>query len=213
VVIGSNKKNEVTLGENNRFVKRMSRALCKDLDYGLIILNGSPQKLQLDKIAFYIDKVKLKTAYRINFSEVNEIYVNEAYRLAEPGELLYTTDTLYLNPKDKNRMEVMLPPDCYLPSARKMFVWIQLLGYYDATGKEVIPETDQQTKLKFQMSEKTNYYSRRFDRNTQKTTREIFNINQTISYDLAKMYFITPHKSDLVAPAILLYAHKVEGQP
>jgi len=102
----------------------------------------------------------------------------------------------------------MLPPDCHLPSTRKMVVWIQFLGYYDAAGKEVLAKTDQQTKLKFQMSEKMNYYSRRFDRNAHKPTSELFNINQTINYDLAVMYLLHRIKVISLQPQFF-YMHTI----
>jgi len=208
VVVGSQKDNEVVLGETNRFVRRRSAVLNKELVYGLVFSNGSPQQLQLDKMAFYVDKVKLKTAYRIIFSDVSEVYTDEGHHFAEPGELLHETDILYLSPKDKGRVEVVLPNNFYFPAAKKMFVWIQLLEYYDEKGMAVTPEQDKQTKVKFQLSDKLEYYSRMYDLSTKKYTDGIVNTNRMLNYDFATLFYNTPKKSDLVTPAILLYAHK-----
>jgi len=213
VVIGGKKDKEITLGETNRFVKRRSRPFPKELIYGSLFLNGSPQKLQLDKMAIYVDKVMFKTAYRINFTEVNETIGDEAHVFAAPGEVLYATDTLYLNPKDKGRVEVILPDGFYLPSTKKMFVWVQLLDYYDDSGVVVVPEDDKYTKLKFQLSEKANFYSKTSDYHTKELSKELINMNKWLNYDHAVLFFDTPHKSDLVAPAIVIYAHKVEMKP
>ena len=213
VVIGAKDEKEIIIGETNRFIKRHARTLSKDLDYGLVFSNGSPQKLKLNKVAFYVNKVKLKTAYRINFCEVSEIPINEGHQRMEPGEVIYATDTLYLNPKDKNKVEVVLPAEFYLAATKKMFVWIQLLGYYDAAGKEIVPEADKLTRLKFQVSDKTNYYSRMYDSTLKQPTLDIINRNLMLNYDFATLFFTTPHKSELVAPAIVLYAHKVALKP
>lgn len=213
LAIGEKKDKEIILGETNRFVKRRSRVLSKDLDYGLVIANGSPQKLKLDKLAFYVDKVKLKTAYKINFSEIDEMVAKGGNQFAQPGELIYSTDKLYLNPTDKDRVEVVLPNDFYLPVAKKIFVWVQLLGYYDENGNLINPELERQTRLKFQLSKQVNYYSKMSDLSTKILTPELININFMINYDFANMFFKIPHKSDLVAPAIILYSHKVEMKP
>lgn len=204
------KKDEILLGESNRFIKRSSRTLSENLDYGLIIYNGSSQNMQLRKIAFYVERVNLKTAYKINFSEVSEIPVSESLQVAEPGDLIYSTDTLYLNPKDKERIEVLLPDDFHLPATKKMFAWIQLLGYYDAEGGKVLADSDKQTRLKFQISNKTNYYSRMFTQETQKMSPDLINLNLMFNYDYAFRFFTTPPKGAIVAPAIVLYAQKVD---
>jgi hypothetical protein len=209
VVIGGKEEKEIILGETNRFVKRRSRPFNKELIYGSVFLNGSPQKLQLGKMAIYVDKVKFKTAYRINFTEVNETISDESHVFAAPGEVLYATDTLYLNPKDKGRVAVELPHDFYLPATKKMFVWVQLLDYYGESGAVVTPEEDKLTKLKFQLSEKANFYCKMQDLHTKEISKELININKWVTYDYAVLFFTTPHRSDLVAPAIVFYAHRV----
>lgn len=212
VVVGNKKDKEIVLGETNRFVKRRSRPLAQGYNYGLVFYNGLPYKLQLDKVVFYTDKVKLKTAYRVNFSEIEEMQARGSNQFAEPGKIFYSTDILYLNPKDKGQVELALL-DFDFPSTRKMFVWVELIEYYDETGVVVKPELDKQTRIKFQLSDKMNYYSKMSDLYTKQLSEEIINQNLMISYDFANLFFTTPHKSDLVAPALVLYAHKPEPKP
>jgi hypothetical protein len=219
VVIGSDNKKQIVLGETNRFVKRRSCAIADELVYGLMFRNGTPHDFVLDKLAFYVEKVKVKTAYRVNFILVDEDVRQEYFHLLNPGEVIYTTDTLYLNPKDKNKIEVALPKDFYLPSTKKMFVWVQLLGYYDEKGNHVIPDKDDITKIKFQLSDKTDYYSRMSDGaqtlpdGSHPLTDFIANMNIMLNHDYATQFFRRPPKSALVAPAMVLYAHKPEPKP
>lgn len=208
IVIGDKKDKEIILGETNRFIKRRSRPLSKDLDYGLVLLNGSPEKLKLNKLMFYIDKVKLKTAYRAYFMEVSEVLHGEGHQHAEPGDVIYETDILYLNPKDKGKVEISLPDDLFLPAAKKMFVWIELIDYYNESGVVAEAKPDERTKLKFQLSKQLNYYSRLYDVHANMLSEFIININTWLNYDYVNTFFATPHKSSLVAPAIVLYAQK-----
>lgn len=210
VVVGPDNKKSVILGENNRFVKRYSKPIHKNLVDGIVIANGSPQKLQLNKLAFYVEKVKFKTAYKINFTEVREVSASEGHEFAELGGSIFTSDTLYLEPKAKGKVEVSLPVDFYLPATKKMFVWIQLIRYSDDLGNEAVPDIDKQTKLKFQMSNKMNYYTKMTDLHTREISKDMININRMINYDFATMFFDTPHKSSLITPAIVLYAQKAD---
>lgn len=212
VVIGGKEDKGIILGETNRFVKRRSRPLSRDLDYGLILYNGYPYKLQVDKIAFFVEKVKFKTAYKINFSEVNETVSRGSNQFALPGTVFYSSGIRYLNLKGRGRVEVNLP-EFYMPSTKKVFVWIQLLDYYDNNDLIITPDLDEQTEVKFQLSDKMNYYTRMSDLHTHKLSEELINSNFMITYDFTNIFFTTPHKSDLVAPAIVLYAHKVEMKP
>jgi hypothetical protein len=210
IVIGGKNDKEFILGETNRFIKKSSRPLLKSLDYGLVFLNGSAQQIRLNKLVFYVDKVKLRTAYRVNFMEVTEVVEGDGHQIAEPGELIYTTDTLFLKPKDKGRIEVALPELFYLPATKKMFVWIELLEYYSDTNIVLnTPEVQQRTKLKFQLSKQSNYYARLMDINRKDLTGFLININKWLGYDYVNTFFIPPHKSFLVAPAIILYGQKI----
>ncbi|MFP9118265.1 hypothetical protein ACLI08_10795 [Flavobacterium sp. RNTU_13] len=182
--------------------------------------NGTPHDYVLDKFAFYVEKVKVKTAYKVNFISVDEDVQQENFHLLNPGKVIYATDTLYLNPKDRNKIELALPKDFYLPSTKKMFVWVQLLGYYDEKGNSIVPEKyDDLTKIKFQLSNKTDYYSRMSDGGQTQPdgihplTDFIVNMNVMLNHDYLAQFFITPPKSALVAPPMVLYAHKPDSKP
>jgi len=209
VVISSGKDKGMVLGETNRFVKRRSRALLKDLQYGSVFTNILKERLQLDIILFYVNKAALKTAYRVHVLEVEETALQPGYRIAKPGEPIFSTDTLYLQPKDK-KAEIDVPPGLLLTRDKPVFVWIQLLGYYGKDGKELDPDLDDVTKLKFQLSSEDNYYSKWTDVNTKQVVSGLINENIRIKHDFVTMYFEDPHKSNLVAPAVLLYCSKVQ---
>ena len=209
VVISSEKDKAVILGETNRFVKSRARPLSKDLDYGSTFTSNLKGKLKLNQIVFYVNKVAFKTAYKINILEVEEVNLQQGIRIAQPGKVIYTSDVLYLNPKDK-KTEVKLPEGILLSRDKPVFVWIQLIGYYSKEGKEFIPDEDYVTKLRFQLSNQVNYYSRWIDQNTKQLSQELINDNLRIKHDIVTLYFQDPHKSSLVTPAILLYGSKAD---
>ncbi|MXN91582.1 hypothetical protein GR160_10115 [Flavobacterium sp. Sd200] len=208
VVISSQNNKEIVLGETNRFVKRRSRPLIKELKYGILYRNNLVNKLQLKRLTFYVDKVQFKTAYKIHFLDVHESLTIKGYQFAMPNNSFYSTDVLYLNPKDK-KAEVELPPLLYLFPDKPLFVWVELVEYYDKDGNVIDPDLDDATRLKFQISEQLNYYSKRYDVLTKQYFEELINENRIINYDFAHQFFTKPHKSDLVAPAILLYGSRV----
>src|SRR5690606_39415348 len=72
-ILGS-KKDEIILGEKNRFIKRINRPFDEkdDVTYGIVFRNELKEKMQIDKVAFYINKVVYKTAYKIAFYEVKD---------------------------------------------------------------------------------------------------------------------------------------------
>jgi len=210
MVITSKKDKTIVLGEANRFVKKRSRPITENLLYGVVFENKFKDKFQLDKILFYIDKVNLKTAYKVNVLSVEETPSKNGHKFALPGELLYVSDVLYLNFKDAEKVMVNIPSGLYLQQGKPVFVWVELIGYYDEDGKKNVPDREHETKLKFQLSNEVNYYSRRSDLLTKELSPELINENLIIKYDFANGLFKKPHKSILVAPAILLYASRVE---
>jgi hypothetical protein len=104
---------------------------------------------------------------------------------------------------------VELPQNLAFYGADKLFVWFQLLSYYDVNDVEIQPEPEEKTKLKFQLSNHNSYYSRMSDLYTHKSSAYIINSNLLVTYDLMTMYSTTPHKSSLVTPAVVLYATKL----
>ena len=86
---------------------------------------------------------------------------------------------------------------------KPVFVWIELLNYYDGDGNVTQPEPDKQTNLRFQLSDSFNYYARMSDVRTNELSKELININLYHTYSLANLA-----NSAFAAPAIVLYAHK-----
>lgn len=207
IVINSNsKRDEVILGEKNRFIKRINRPFDEkdDVTYGIVFRNELKEKMQIDKVAFYINKVVYKTAYKIAFYEVKETELGSNL-FAEIGEKVAITDTLYLYPKQKNRIEVPLDTDVFISPDKPLFVSFQVIGYYDENKNVVSPEIDNTTRLKTQLSDKFDYYSKRSDSYTGELSEDIINMNRWLHHDYYYTFFTKPHKSDLVAPAVLLY--------
>jgi hypothetical protein len=209
IVISSEKKDEIILGEKNRFVRSGPFNKEDEITYGIIFRNESKQEMLIDKVAFYVDKVKHKTTYKIAFHEVEEIELAPNL-FAEIGKIVATTDTLYLFPKQKNRIEVPLDIDVLLSPDKPLFVSFQLIGHYDEFNNPITPELSQKTKLKFQISNKFDYYSKLSDIHTGELSVDIININRWLHYDYYYTFFKKPHKSALLAPAVLLHLKEVE---
>ena len=209
VVINSSNNKEVVFGENNRIIGSNSRPLTQSPDFGMVLCNRSPYCLEMKRMTLYVEKVKLRTAYRINFSEVTEVAIDGGGQVANIGETFFSTDTQYLNRKDKNKIELLLTSALRIPSTKKFFVWIELLGYFDDAGVAIVPEESEATKLKFQMSKLLNYYSKVYHIGMNKLSDYLLNSNLMVNLDFAYRFSTAPHKSDLVAPAIVLYATKL----
>lgn len=210
VVISSKKDNSIILGETNRFIKKQSRPILKELDYGIIFKNDLNEKISIDKIVFFTEKIFHKTAYKINFYEITETLPKYGNQSIEIGNLVYSTDTLYVNKKGVSKNEILVDAELFLGPTETLFVSIELLNYYDESNNIINPSNENKTKLKFQISNRNNYYSKRMNLFTKKMTDNHLNINLSINYDFANQFFKKPHKSILVTPAILLYAKKTK---
>src|SRR5690606_18374418 len=162
IVISSEKKDEIILGEKNRFVRSGPFNEENEITYGIIFRNESKQEMLIDKVAFYVDKVKHKTAYKIVFHEVEEIELAPNL-FAEIGKVVAATDTLYLYPKQKNKVEVPLDTDVFLSPDKPLFVSFHLINHFNNNDSIIIPEISHSTKLKFQLSERLDYYSKLVD--------------------------------------------------
>ena len=209
LVIGSATREEIVFGETNRFVRRQSRPISKDLMWGIVFKNEYPEKLLLDRMAFYVADINFKTAYKINFSEFEETTTGIGRQFAKPGNLYYSSDVLCLNLKDSKKVVVNFPPHLYLPADKPLLVWIEVVAYYDKEGNELTPDPKEATKVKFQLSKYANLYSKTADMDSKKISESLINVNVMINYDFAMLSFGKPHKSVIVAPAILLYARKM----
>lgn len=211
VVLSSKKDNDVLLGETNRFVKNQSRAITEDICFGIIHRNELNQKYEIDHVSFFTEKIFYKTVYKIHFYEVNETAPRNGNQFAILGDLIYSTDTLYIDKKNKNKIDVEINSELFIKPANSIFVSIQLLSYLDENNEIVIPPKDNLTKLKFQLSTKTNYYSKTIDLVSKVMSTDFLNINLMINYDFANKFYLKPHKSILVSPAIILYGKYAEN--
>lgn len=210
IVLTSKKNNFIVIGEKNRFIKNQSRAITEELIFGIIHKNDLNKNLIVKKVNFFIEKTYHKTKCRINFYEVNETIPKRGNQFAEIGNLIFSTDTLQIEKNYKKNVEVDINSEIILNPNKNLFVTIELLNYVDENNNIINPKKDELTKLKFQISEKTNYYSKTINHFTKEMINKLMNINLMINYDFANHFFLKPHKSILVSPAIILYAKEYE---
>ena len=210
VVITSSKKDALLLGEHNRFVKKGSRPILKDLDYGISFENNYDYNLVLKKLLFYVEKIKYKTAYKIALYEFDHTPIGIGREHVSIKKKLYETETLYLYPQQKGAIEIPLTNNQILEKSQSIFITLELIDYYDAENNKIIPIPQDFSKLKFQLSNEANYYSKMQDITTGKLTSNLININAMIKYDFAFGFFKKPHKSILLCPALVVYASKTE---
>lgn len=209
IVVSGSKKQDIILGEENRFLKKKSNSISKEISYGIAIQNQLNSNIEINKILFYVDKVKYKTAYKLNFYEYNQVPISIGHQYAEIGKLIFSTDILYLETKQKDAVEIRLDEGETLLKEKSIFVTLELISYYDDNNNIITPSYEDSTKLKFQFSNLTNYYSKLANATTGELTSKLININAMINYDFAYGFFKKPHKSSLVAPAIILYARRL----
>lgn len=205
IVVSSNNLKEITLGEKNRFVKRYSSSFSKNPKYGSVFHNQTSTDLYLKKVVFFVEKVKYKTAYKINFYKFKQSPIEIGHQKKIINELIFTSDTLFLEPTQKNQISTVLTQNYKLEKNESIFVDIQLINYYDINENIIHPNIDDETRLKFQLSNKANYYSKMVNHSTGEYTLDYVNINAMINYDFANRFFKKPHKSNLVTPAIVLH--------
>ena len=210
IVIGSKIENEIVLGEENRFVNRRSNSISKGLMYGIVFENKFDTDLQLKKVAFYVDKIKYKTEYKINFYKFGKSPISIGRQYAEIGNLLYSTKNLILQPNQKNKIEINIEESNLILNKEPIFITIELIANYDENNNVIETSNEDSSKLKFQLSNKANYFARMMEMPTRKLTKKLININATINYDFAYVFFRKPDKKDILTPAILLYATKAE---
>lgn len=205
VVVSNSNDNEIEVGEKTRFVKRQSNSIPKGLEYGLLFSDSDLKNKEIKKLIFYVEKVTHKTTYRIKFYSAREIGSVYTGQTLELGEIKFESPILTLEKGCKNKVEVDLGKYNIDAFNESMFVCFELDAYYNDNNDKIEPSLERQTKLKFQLSNQTNYYAKTSDYYTKMPVDEIVNINAMINRDFASMFFKKPHKSNLVAPAIILY--------
>jgi len=210
VVISSKKKNLIQIGENNRFVKKQSRPITNELIFGVTLKNEKDRNLHINKLVFFTEKIYHKTKYKINLFEVAETIPNRGNQYAEIGNLIYSTDTLLIEKNNNNKEEVEINSEYIIKPNKSLFITIELLNYIDEKNNVIYPVKEELTKLKFQLSNKTNYYSKTINYLTKEMSSKLMNINLMINYDFANKFFLKPHKSILVSPSIILYTEEIK---
>ncbi len=210
VIIPNSKPKEIVLGEQSRFVKKYSCILSNNPDYGLLFREADLKNLRIKKVSFFIEKVNYKTTYKLKFYAAHEIGNFMTIQGLKLDSLAFESPVFILEKGTKNKVEINLEDYDINLTGKDVFVCFELLDYFDANNGIIQPEFKEQTKLKFQLSNTTNYYSKFYNLSTKKLDENIMNVNAMINRDFAMMFFKKPHKSILNAPAILLYATKIE---
>ncbi|NNT73266.1 hypothetical protein HKT18_13685 [Flavobacterium sp. IMCC34852] len=208
VIIPNSKPKEIVIGEECRFVKRKSSILTANPDYGLIFRENDLKNKVIKRLTFFVEKVKYKTTYKIKFYAAHETGNFMTLQYLELNELLFESPIFTIEKGTKNKVEINLEDYDINITDKNIFACLELQSYYDDNNTAIQPETKDGTRLKFQLSNLANYYSKTYDINTKKTSDYVININAMINRDFAFMFFKKPHKSELVAPAIILYATK-----
>lgn len=208
VIISNSKPKEVVIGEESRFIKNKSAALSKNLDYGILFRENDLKNMMIKRMIFFVEKVTYKTSYKIKFYTANEIGDFMTLLQLQVKELLFESPILTIEKGTKNKVEVNLEEYEINLYNKNVFICLELQDYFDENNTIIQPQLSDQTQLKYQISNLTNYYTKTYDLNTKKLSNDLININGMINRDFAFMFFKKPHKSQLVAPAILLYAVK-----
>ena len=205
VIIPNSKPKETVLGEKSRFVKRQSGTLSGNTDYGLLFRENDLRNRAINRMSFFVEKVKYKTTYKIKFYAAHETGSFMTTQFLKLNEVLFESPILTLEKGTKNEVDVNLEEyDINIPG-KDVFVCLELQAYYDENNNVIQPQLNDKTRLKFQLSGLTNFYSRTSDLYTKKLSESMININAMINRDFAFMFFKKPHKSILVAPAVILH--------
>lgn len=208
-IVLTNINNEIILGEKNKFVRRRSNGLSKDNLYGLVFENKTNKDLEINKIEFFVEKIKHKTAYRIEIYEFEEPPIKIGIQEAKLGNLITSTDTLYLRPNQKNKIEYIFDEKIILKK-QPIFVFIELICHLDENNKSIEPNFKEVSKIKFCLSNNSNYFAKLIDANTSILSENMININAWLNNDYFNTFFSKPHKSSIVTPVVLLYTRKLD---
>ena len=209
LVISTKKEGSIIFGESNRIINSQRKFITSEIDSGIIFKNHH-SNLDISQTIFYVDKVKFKTAYKIHFFEVEESLPSGNLQTLHFIKKIYSTDTLYLNPKQKNRIEIEHKEDILFEEGKTLFVCIELLYYLNENHQKFTPTNKDKTKLKFQFSNENNYYAKTYNITKGKESVYLENSNLMVKYDFANYLFKTPSKRILITPAIQLQAKEVK---
>ncbi len=209
LIISTKKEGSIIFGESNRIINSQSRFITPEKKFGIIFKNYL-KNVHINQTIFYVDKVKYRTAYKIHFFEVEESLPFENLQTLHFKKKIYSTDTLYLKPKQKDRIEIDHKEYILFEENKTLFIWLEALFYLDKNHQKIIPTNKEKTKLKFQSSNENNYYAKTFNRTKGKISVYLENSNLMVKYDFANYLFKTPSKRILITPAIQLRATEVK---
>lgn len=209
VVIG-NHPEKITLGEQGRILPH-SRGMYiqKQLMFGILLTNNNASDLALEQVQWYVKKVVHTTRYRILFYKVvvNNSVPQRTFISPFQAIPVYISPIQTVVPKQKNK--IITPIDYVLAQGEEVLVAFELVDYLDENQKVIQPPVEEQTLIKFQCSEETNFYTKFRDFESQKETEELYNANVWINYDFAFQFFKKPSKSSIRTPAVNLIGRKL----
>ena len=183
IIIPNSKPKEIVIGEKSRFIKKNSRALSKNSDYGLLFRENDLKNMVIKRMSIFFEKVKYKTTYKIKFYSASEIGNPIIRQHLELNELLFESPVLTLEKGAKNKIEINLEDYDINITNKDVFVCLELQDYYDENNTPFQPEIKDKTKLKFQLSNKINYYAKMYDVSSGIPSKFMNNINVMINYD------------------------------
>lgn len=202
VVISNKRDNTIRFGELNRFVKSRSTRISDSIYGGILFTNPYSKTIAVRKVDFFIDKAVHETNVVIKFFAIEKTKVSDYILISRE---LFSTDSIKIQTKQKGKIEVPLNQAYELKPNEQIFVTVKLLNYPKDGKLNFIPDLKEQTKLKFQISGRTDYFNRYWKLKINKSSEELINVNAFLNYDYAYQFKRKPHKSMLVAPAIVLY--------
>ncbi|WP_094484799.1 hypothetical protein [Flavobacterium aurantiibacter] len=210
VVLNAAVKKETFLGENSRFVRKRSNSFETEPTAGIVFFREELATINVTKFRFFVEKVSVKTNYKIKFYACELVGSILTQNKIKIGDVFFESPVLQLEKGVKNEVIVDLESVGFPKPKSNLFVVIELVSYEDETGDIINPEPNKQTKLKYQLSKKMNYFAKMMDITTKSLTPYFININAMIRRDFNIMFKKTPHRSNLVTPAISLYGTRVD---
>lgn len=209
VVVGAQSA-KITLGEQGRILPH-SRGMYmqKQLMFGILLTNNNGSDLALEQAQWYVKKVVYTTRYRILFYKVTVNNSVPQRTFISPFQAIpvYISPIQIVAPKQKNK--IITPIDYVMAKGEEVLVAFELVDYMDENQKVIQPLAEEQTLIKFQCSEETNFYTKFRDFESQKETDELYNANVWINYDFAFQFFKKPSKSSIRTPAVNLIGRKL----
>lgn len=209
VVIG-NLPEKIKLGEQGRILPN-SRGMYiqKQLLFGILLTNNNGSDLALEQVQWYVKKVVHTTRYRILFYKVvvNNSVPQRTFISPFQAIPVYISPIQTVVPKQKNK--IITPIDYVMAQGEEVLVAFELVDYLDENQKVIQPPVEEQTLIKFQCSDETNFYTKFRDFESQKETEVLYNANVWINYDFAFQFFKKPSKSSIRTPAVNLIGRKL----